>query len=154
MKSFLPLGAILVLAAPPAHALDLHLVCRGQTDKSVPRTAFASVSGTSGYASGTVIASGRETFLDEVSVEVVDGGARVMVPPKMLPPIHGGGHDGWWPVDQLQISDREIVGRYSVNVFNKAKLRIDRQTGSIAIDGLTESFRGTCEVADPAARKF
>ena len=154
MRSCLFTMVASLLVAPSAQALELHLVCRGETSRNAPQTGYASAYGSGGYASGSVTVPDREITPDTVSIEVTDAAARVQVPPKMLPPIHGAGHDGWWSLSDLRISDSAITGRYKVNIFNTAKVVIDRRTGALSIDGLTESFRGICEVADPAARKF
>ena len=93
------LGALVV--APSAQALDLHLVCRGETNRNAPKAAYASAYGSGGYASGTVIVPGREVTADTVVIEVTDAAARVQVPAKMLPPIHGAGRNGWWDLSSL-----------------------------------------------------
>jgi hypothetical protein len=92
---------------------------------------------------------------DRFLVDVVGDTIRVRPPAAIVPPMHGQNDDGWWPLTEAKISDTEISGRFSLNWLNQPTVKIDRTNGSIEVQGKFKlSFRGTCEIADPAQRKF
>lgn len=149
-------GAIFVVlgAASPSSALDLHLRCDGVATYPEMQSTSASVHGdVSLNASSTTVVAGR--VQDRMLLEVTDGGARVRLPRAMIPPINSGGNDGWWQLADLTVGDTEIGGRFRLNPFNKPTVRVDRVTGAIEVQGSFKlSFRGTCSVADPVERRF
>jgi hypothetical protein len=154
MLRSLALSATCAAISTTAQALELTLVCQGQTQAQVAHGSFATACGDNKCVNANGFTTRTRETADVLTVELHDSGGRIQVPRAMLPPIHGPGKNGWWDLDELQVNDREITGRYSVNVLNVPRVRIDRQTGTITIDGHSENYRGSCEVADPAARKF
>lgn len=146
--------ALMCLAPGPALAQDINLTCQGIGERTVANTAFGSVSGSGGYASGTFTTLGRHEQAESFGVSISGETAKIQVPRDLLPPLHGGGTDGWWDLANVHVSDREISGQYTLNLVNHPTVRIDRISGAISIDGHRQSFRGTCAVADVSARKF
>ncbi|MCY6490471.1 hypothetical protein [Leptolyngbya sp. GGD] len=86
-------------------------------------------------------------FDSEVQVEVRNQKGKIHLTGKLVPPIHAGGKDGWWNLDDLKITSDQITGRYRLNGLNKPRVTIDRRSGQIAIDGI-ERFRGICDSGD------
>ncbi len=86
----------------------------------------------------------------------MDSGARIRMPPVMTPPINVGSDAGWWTVDRLNVTPTEITGRFTLNLFNKPSIRIDRVRGSIEVDGNFDYyFLGDCErIEMPTAPRF
>jgi len=145
---------------PPPEALtpDIHLACHGNAS-------FAERSSGSAFAfnnrGGSANAFGYETHRgiaeDDMFVDVVGGVGRVKLPGVMLPPIHSGDDHGWRSLDELQLGDMEITGRFEINLFNKPSISINRVTGHIDVRGLGRTgFSGECRPYDAsaAARMF
>lgn len=93
------------------------------------------------------VAPTTEQFDSAVQVEIADGRGRIHLTGKLIAPIHSGGVEGWWPLDDLRVSRDTITGRYRLNGLNNPRVDIDRHSGRIRIDGI-EHFRGECESGD------
>ncbi len=93
-------------------------------------------------------------FQDTVTIEISGASARLRVPAALIPPVHGGGDDGWWPIQNFRTTDTDITGTFSLNFADRPTLHISRNTGLITISTHHTNFSGSCEKADPAARKF
>jgi len=154
MKLVLCALSLLALAPTSAMALELTLTCQGTSERTVANTAFGSVNGTHGSASGTFTSLERREGSESFRVAIADTTGRIQVPRRLLPPLHSGGEDGWWPLTDVKVSDTEIRAHYTLNPFNHPEIRIDRVAGTISIDGYRQSLRGACEAVDPNARKF
>ena len=89
------------------------------------------------------VTSGTQDFDSEVQVEISDQRGRIHLTGKLIAPIHSGGNNNWWDLEDLQVSRDRITGRYFMNGLNKPKVDIDRRGGRIHIDGI-EHFRGEC----------
>lgn len=154
------LVAGLVAVTFPAAALaeEFHLSCSGIASRVRTTTTFANASAdfTNSSAHGTATTYSRAESADRLLIEVDDKGPRIRVPPTLLPPLRGGGKDGWWELTDVNVTDEEIAAKFALNPINQPRVRVDRRTGDIQISGFGSGFRGTCErfEVDPAARKF
>jgi hypothetical protein len=85
----------------------------------------------------------------------VGGRGRLHLAGKLIAPIHSGAINGWWTLDDLQVTPDVITGRYRLNGMNSPKVAIDRRTRLIHIDGV-EHLRRECEPGDraDAPRRF
>lgn len=83
-------------------------------------------------------------FDSEVQVELHDDWGRIHLTGKLVPPIHSGGSNGWWELENVHVGPDTITGRYRLNGLNKPRVEINRRTGRIKIDGI-EKFRGECD---------
>ncbi|BBD70622.1 hypothetical protein NIES4072_69890 [Nostoc commune NIES-4072] len=99
------------------------------------------------YESSNRIESTTTDFDSEVQVEVRGTEGKIHLGGRLIPPIHSGGDNGWWTLDNLQVSPDKITGKYRLNGLNKPRVNIDRRSGRIAIDGI-EKFRGDCNSGD------
>lgn len=144
--------AAAILSASPAIAEPLHLLCAGGgAANRVHQTTGSAWSNNGDYASGTAYSQSSVGFDDQVDIELGDNGAsRIRMPRAMLPPIRGGA-GGWFEVSKVERTQDEIKGVIQVNFINSPKLRIDRRTGQININGKAGDFSGTCRKYDPAA---
>ena len=90
----------------------------------------------------------------DTSVEVqIDGDiGRIRPAKKMVPALHSDSDGGWYDLSDLSISRDSIRGQFKLNGANRPKLSIDRRSGRITIEGLT-NFKGTCDSLD-ADRRF
>lgn len=82
--------------------------------------------------------------------------ARIRMPRAMLPTFGPKTQDGWLQLSEVQITDRQLAGKVTLNAFNKPTVKIDRTTGDIEIRSLLLAYSGACERGpdDPEARKF
>lgn len=131
-----------------------HLVCLGAG--SANKTTTASVYGSNGWANA--VASRESPFDDQVNVTLnwaEPTASRIRLPRKMLPPVHGGS-GGWFELKNLKRNEQEITATAGVNFINSPKVRIDRMTGAISINGKAGDYSGNCEPYDPATavKKF
>lgn len=90
---------------------------------------------------------GREGFSSDVQVEIFEGRGRIHLGGKLVSPIHSGGTEGWWPLEEVMMTPDRITGRYRLNGMNKPRVEIDRRTGIIRIKAAT-AFTGRCDVGD------
>jgi hypothetical protein len=87
---------------------------------------------------------GREGFSADLEIEIADGSGRIRPTGKLVSPIHSGGSDGWWPIEDLIVTPDRIGGRYRMNGLNKPAIDYDRRTRIVHIRAATE-FTGRCE---------
>ena len=140
-------------SAPEPLALALH--CAGEARHNAARHSSAVIFGPHGTATAGATTHELQDSDDEVFVRIENGQGRVRVPAIMVPPIHGGGVEGWWQISNLRATDDEITGNISFNVFNNPSIRIDRLNGSIQIEAMAHTgFRGSCAADDVSHRKF
>jgi len=147
----------MLIAAAPVAAADINLSCSGggSATKAIATQGFAFDSdGNTATATGTSLSS--VGFADQVKVELPEGGeGRIRIPRVMLPPIRGG-KDGWFTINDLVMTDKEIRGSVRINPTRSPKIRIDRITGNLNISGKVGTSNGDCQPFDPktAERKF
>ncbi len=149
------IAGLVALAGTNASALDLKLRCEGVVNTTQSESSTLNTYGDL-TLNTTATTHRRIQTHDRMLVEITEAGGRVRLPQILVPTIHSGGSaDGWWPMTALNVSETEISGKLTVNVFDKPSLRIDRTTGDVELRGIANTgFTGTCEVADPSARKF
>lgn len=148
--AFIALG---MAVASPAAAETTNLVCLGAGSGNRATSAFAfggDSNGNTGW--GQVVSQRAVPYDDQVNIELQDGTGKIRMPRALLPALRGG-KDGWFEVDKIKKTDREITGVIQVSVFNSPKLRLDRMTGHISISGKTGDYSGKCDAYDPGAVK-
>lgn len=142
---------------PQPHRSDaLTLVCYGQGQHAT----YAAHSGyewdekRKRYEPMQRMESGTEQFQTGVQFDFRDGSGRVHLTGKMIPPLNSGGNDGWWPLDDVQMSADRITARYHINALNRPTVEIDRRSGLVEIKGMSV-FSGKCDLGDwGAGRRF
>jgi hypothetical protein len=157
MKFSICVAASAFMVSGMAQAETLHLVClgAGSANKQTSTNVYAQDSaGNSGWAQAT--GSRAVPFGDQVNLEINDDDTgRIRVPRSMLPKLHGG-EGGWFNLKNIRKTDDEITGTAEVNFINSPKVRLDRRTGAIAINGKAGDYSGECQKFDPASaeRRF
>lgn len=154
MRTILILASVVLPAA--ANAQSLHLICAGGGAASKPQADRVYSVGPYGESAGATVVTRRDSpFSDSVNVEISGQSGRIRLPRTMLPPIHGGS-EGWFELTDLRVGEHVITASAKVNFMNRPKVRIDRLTGAISIDGKVGQFSGQCSAYDPAAvrRRF
>lgn len=106
----------------------------------------------SGPRYGTAQTMTRREFSGSGEVEIADGRARIRLPRPMMPLLRGD-NDGWFSIEDLFVNHREITGSVRINALNKPKVRIDRMSGLISIQGGLSDFSGQCDPVDRHARR-
>ncbi|RYI36153.1 MAG: hypothetical protein EON48_00170 [Acetobacteraceae bacterium] len=94
---------------------------------------------------GTVL--GREGFSSDVQIEIWHGRGRIHLGGRLVSPIHSGGSNGWWDIDNLVVTPDRITGSYRMNGMNKPRLDVDRRSGRISIRAMT-NFMGRCDAGN------
>ena len=138
-------------------AVELGLVCLGDGSK----TGFAS--GTTWnwnrdrdrYESGNYTETRREVFDASLTIQTWAGGGRIRLPKSLIPPINSRGNQGWWDLQDLSVGPDTIRASYRLNGLNKPRLTIDRRSGRITVEGMSNyGFRGTCDMIGHEPRRF
>ena len=125
-------------------AAPLELKCDGSgiaTREDVATVYGAQNSGNSAWP--TMHARETSRFEDRVTVRIIGGESRIRLPGTMLPAAGSG--DGWFTLGKLEMSERSITGFAAVDAMSRPKVHIDRQTGTIRIQGRSASYSGTCD---------
>jgi hypothetical protein len=143
------LATTLIAAPVMAQPADLHLICDGTGDHQVAHGAFGTASNRHGSASAFGVSHSSEQFGEQMDVEIAGGVAKTRVPRRFLPPAHGG-DGGWFDIKDLVVGPDEITGTVLINFANHPKLRIDRRSGAIEMDGKVGAYSGECRPYDPA----
>lgn len=142
----------------PAFSDSLHLICDGVGVAMTSETTVGNATASNGASiQGSTTTYSRQRSTEQVTIEIEGDTGRILIPNAILPPVNSGGKFGWWKLDQLDVGESEIVGRFSLNLLNKPRVRIDRRTGLISIKGFAGlAFDGKCQKfdPDPAARQF
>ena len=150
-------GGVAGNTPPQPHRSDaITLVCYGQGEHA----AYTSHSGyewndkRQHYEPVQRMETGTEQFQTGVQFDFRDGGGRVHLSGKLIPPFNSGGSDGWWPLEDVQMSPDRINARYHVSGLNRASVVIDRRSGMVEIKGMP-GFNGKCDAGDwGATRRF
>jgi hypothetical protein len=147
---------ILSLCIPlMAGANDLLLSCDGKGSVTATQTTTVNQfqPGQAGHNQvGVVTTPTRRPFSGTGMLEIKMGTARMRVPDPMIPALMSGDNGGWYPIENLDMNDKEITGVVHINFLSQPKFRIDRMTGSISLSGGVGDFAGSCNAIDPNAK--
>ena len=148
--------------APPADAghndpASLVLVCYGAGNRPSVTTAprYDGNRSKHKWEWGSDVVSTTQGFNSDVQIELYGDQGRIHLGPKLVPPIHSGGHEGWWDLENLMVTPDRITATYRLNGLNKPKVEIDRRSGRIQIKAQTD-FSGQCDIGNWGAgqRRF
>lgn len=140
----------------PAAAEDFNLNCNGGGTSSDSDVTTGYVTDSYGRTTtGQVLSSRNYNYAEGISIEISGSSGRVRMPRNLLPVIKGG-NNGWFELDNIIISDREITASAKVNFINKPKISIDRMSGTVSINSKKGTFFGQCSnyIADQSKRAF
>ncbi|WP_428627501.1 hypothetical protein [Sphingopyxis sp.] len=104
---------------------------------------------------GNEVGNTAQGFTSDVQIELYGNQGRIHLGPKLVAPIHSGDDHGWWDLDNLVATPDRITASYRINGLNKPKLTIDRRSGRITINAIT-NFSGQCDIGNWGAgqRRF
>ena len=145
-----------VTQQPSAPIAEIHLACHGVASFTDTRGGSSLVFTSQGQsASGVASLGQRGVSEDDVFFDLLAGDARIKIPGVLVPPVHTDDDHGWRPINDLQVGETEITGRFDVNFINKPTVSINRVTGHIDLRGFARmGFSGDCKPYDPTARMF
>lgn len=128
---------------------SLVLVCYGAGTKPSVTTApkYAWNPDRHKWEWSTALQSTAQGFSSDVQLELYGDHGRIHLGPSLIPPIHSGGSNGWWDLENLSVTPTRITATYRLNGMNKPKLTVDRRTGQIEIKAAT-NFSGRCDAGD------
>ncbi|WP_439487096.1 hypothetical protein [Blastomonas fulva] len=66
----------------------------------------------------TYLNNSTQEFVSEVEVELHDDWGRIHLTGKLVPPIHSGGNNGWWELENVHVGPDTITARYRLNGIN------------------------------------
>jgi hypothetical protein len=157
MKRFLAAVVAVVASSPvvaqpvpgtSAPGLTLHLVCRGIGDHEVRHGSVGTIFGRhGGVATGFGSTGEQDQFGEQMDINIEGANATTRVPRRFLPPLHGG-NGGMFDIKDMVVTEDTITGTVLINVTNHPKLRIDRRTGAVDLDGKVGSYSGECKPYD------
>ncbi len=131
-----PLAPPPAAAPPPLPPQALTLACTGDGERR--------------QRASSPFADPDAAFSGEAALELDGkGSARVRLPEVLIPRLHGGAKDGWWPVRDLQATKAEVRGAVRFNPFDQAHLIVDLGLMIITIDDNLGRFVGRCQPLDP-----
>ncbi|MBN8848288.1 MULTISPECIES: hypothetical protein [unclassified Sphingomonas] len=94
-------------------------------------------------------------FDASLMIQTWAGGGRIRLPRSLIPPINSRGNNGWWDLHNVSVSPDMIRATYRLNGLNKPRVMIDRRTGRITVQGLSNyGFRGTCDLIGNGPHRF
>ena len=131
--------------------VDLGLVCfgDGQRPSVATRYGWTWNDRSDRYDFGNRTELTTQQFDASITLQLWDGGGRVRLPKKLIPPINSRGNDGWWDLYDVSVRPDMITATYRLNGLNKPRITIDRRSGQITVQGsYNYGFRGTCDVID------
>jgi hypothetical protein len=137
--------------------VDLGLVCFGDGSRNGigSGTTWTWNSQRERYEYGTYMQSTTERFDASLMVQLWSAGGRVRLPKTLIPPINSRGDNGWWDLYDVSVGPDLITASYRLNGLNKPRLRIDRRSGQITVQGTASyGFRGTCDTIGNTPRRF
>jgi hypothetical protein len=145
-------GLAAALIAPTAasaqEATSLTLLCTGTDATVVTMTPYAWSGRT--YSGGVGFGEGRTAA--QLGVAVDGGKVRVRPPKSSVPLFSKDAKDGWYELSDVTVDRLSIRGRLKWNRLDRAKLEVDRRTGSATFG----AFLGACQPVstNPEATKF
>ena len=151
-----PLPVLILLIPAWASAQSLTLSCDGQgtvlttQSTTVNQYDFKHKENRAAIAQTQV----RRPFSGSGTVEIASGTGRMRIPDPMIPVLLSGGSNGWYPIENLVVGDREMTGVVHINFANQPKLRINRMTGKLSMSGGLSDFSADCSAADTTKPKF
>lgn len=131
--------------------VDLGLVCFGDGQRSGVSTTYGWSwnARTNRYDYGNRTEMTGQQFDASLMLQFWDGGGRIRLSKKLVPPINSRGNDGWWDLYDVEMGPDVIRGKYRLNGLNKPLVTINRRSGQISVQGTTPyAFRGTCDLID------
>lgn len=147
------MGAPIVDGRP----VEVGLVCfgDGSRDGIASGTTWTWNSDRERYEYGRYNETRQEVFDASLMIQTWPGGGRIRLPRSLIPPINSRGDNGWWDPYDVSVGPDTIRATYRLNGLNKPKIVIDRRSGRITVQGMSNyGFRGTCDAIGRQQNRF
>ncbi len=133
----------------------INLVCYGSAEKHgyQAKTEYHWDADKHRYVYETHNEYGTQDYDTSVTLQFHGQDGRIRLPKKYIPPVHSGGSDQWWTLTDVRVTPTRITGAFRLNGMNKPKIDIDRRSGHINVNGMSD-FSGTCDSIDRGQRRF
>ena len=102
----------------------------------------------------TIGINSRKSTKASVTVSIDEKENWIQLPNILLPPVKKKKPGNKYDLYNLEITDKEISGKFKINIINKPSMTIDRYTGVMAMKGFGTTFDGQCEKVDLMEKKF
>ena len=99
----------------------------------------------------------EEKMYELVRIDINDKESRIKIPNSFiqgLSKLNKNAKDGWYPLKNVEISEEEIKGNFSLDIIFSPKVLISRYTGDFSIKGNNKSFMGSCKKLDKPTKKL
>ncbi|ABQ66619.1 hypothetical protein Swit_0248 [Rhizorhabdus wittichii RW1] len=133
--------------APGHDAKSLVLVCYGAGTKPTVEPSRYAWNPWNHKWEWSTPQNGAKGFSSDVQIELYGASGRIHLGKSLVPPIHSGGDNGWWDIENLAVTPDRISGSYRLNGMNKPRFTVDRRTGRIEVKAVT-NFAGQCDMGD------
>lgn len=131
----------------PTDATSLVLVCYGAGTKQTIAPARYGWNPWTHKWEWSTPQNTQQGFSSDVQIELYGEHGRIHLGKSLVPPIHSGGDNGWWDIDNLLVTADQISGTYRLNGMNKPRFTVDRRSGRIDVNALSK-FTGQCDMGD------
>ena len=105
-------------------------------------------------AGKTIGINSRKSTKASVTVSIDEKENWIQLPNILLPPVKKKKPGNKYDLYNLEITDKEISGKFKINIINKPSMTIDRYTGVMTKKGFGSTFDGQCEKVDLTEKKF
>jgi hypothetical protein len=136
---------------PPGSGEEhITLVCYGEGRRPVAETrrGYEWDDDKEHYVPRTRTELSSQAFDGTVMVEFWGNTGRIRPAKALIPPIHSGGDDGWWPLADVSVGRDRITANFRFSGLNKPRVSVDRNSGRISVDNGQAGFRGSCDPVD------
>ncbi|WP_349999205.1 hypothetical protein [Stenotrophomonas lacuserhaii] len=154
-----PVAGLVMLLSAPASAdvagrTDFDLICTGSGEHLASHDTYGYDWDKSKhkYVQHDGVEYSREQTQAVFQLEIHDGAGRIRPPKNMAPPLSSS-HSGWWPLQDLAITEDRIQASFRFNGLNVPKISVNRRTGYMTMSG-SETFEGTCTAVEPDRNRF
>ena len=133
-------------------AQELYLECEGTSNVKVRNTTTFDYDYSTSFTT-----TSEEKMYELVRIDINDKESRIKIPNSFiqgLSKLNKNAKDGWYPLKNVEISEEEIKGNFSLDIIFSPKVLISRYTGDIAIKGNNKSFMGSCRKLDKPKEKL
>ena len=148
MKKLLGILVMGLLFCGSVIAESLQLICSGTGTGVSTSSVYDPTTGK------TIGINSRKSTKASVAVSIDEKENWIQLPNSLLPPVKKKKPGNKYDLYNLEITDKEISGKFKVNVFYKPSMTIDRYTGVMTMKGFGSTFDGQCEKVDLTEKKF
>lgn len=146
MRNYLILS-LLLFTFYPSYALDLQLSCSGTGSNLAQEISHAEIKEKNDKTKITSSTFTTRDFRTVIQYRVAGYSAKISLPEALLP-IHSDTEIEWRDVENLSITNNYITGVVNINWLEEGKIKINRTTGEMQYEAISQNFIGDCKKED------